>query len=227
MKKRAGVRKSAGWSRHFFHRKESLRATWKLRLAVVGLIVPILLTRGIWTEWIAQGLVCDADIAPSDALLIENFDPDYLLFEHAETLRRSGVAPRVFAFVEKGRGPGGLNGISQGFTAILADAAHLPSAEFIPISATSEPITLNVAHQIRDYLTARHVKSIVLVTRNFRSRRSLLIYDSVLSKAGIRVGCAPVVGMETAENWTETNHGMADVVLQFIKLQYYRLWVLR
>ena len=40
-------------------------------------------TRGWWSIAIASSLVCNANIAPSDAILIENFDPDYLLFERA------------------------------------------------------------------------------------------------------------------------------------------------
>ena len=46
-------------------------------------VVVVWLTRGWWTVAIARSLVCDANGAPSDAILVENFDPDYLVFERA------------------------------------------------------------------------------------------------------------------------------------------------
>jgi hypothetical protein len=41
---------------------------------------------------VARSLVCEANGAPSDAILVENFDPDYLVFERATQLRRDGFA---------------------------------------------------------------------------------------------------------------------------------------
>ena len=100
-----------------------------------------------------------------------------------------------------------------------------PSA-IIPIDAV-EPISLNAANQIRDALLKENIKSVVVVSPAFRSRRSMLVYDAVLTPAGIRAGCAPVHGLRSPENWTDTWHGIQGVVEQFGKLQYYRFWVLR
>jgi hypothetical protein len=36
----------------------------------------------------------------------------------------------------------------------------------------------------------------------------------------------PVFGTTTPENWTGTWHGIQDVALQFLKLSYYRMYVL-
>jgi hypothetical protein len=38
--------------------------------------------------------------------------------------------------------------------------------------------------------------------------------------------CQPVPGTRTPDNWFETWHGVQDVTLQFLKLQYYRWYVL-
>ena len=74
---------------------------------------------------------------------------------------------------------------------------------------------------------SQKVKSIIVVTPVFRSRRSLMIYDSVLAPAGITVRCSPVIGLKTVDNWTQTWHGIQEITEQFIKLQYYRFWLLR
>ena len=81
------------WQRYFFYRKESLRTTWKLRLSVLlsGILI-VSLTRGFWTVKIAQSLVCEQQSPHSEALLLENFDPDYLVFERAAALQKAGIA---------------------------------------------------------------------------------------------------------------------------------------
>src|SRR5262249_14700400 len=83
------------------------------------------------------------------------------------------------------------------------------------------PISLNVAYQIRDFLTAEHLRSIIVVTSGFRSQRSSLVYHAVLDPVGIKVSCAPVFGQKTPANWTKTWHGIQDVAEQLLKLQYY------
>src|SRR5262245_21905638 len=84
------------WTRHFFYRTEHTRTTWKFRVGFVALVVVAAwLTRGWWTVAIAGSLVCEANGTTSDAILVENFDPDYLVFERATALRRAGLAARV------------------------------------------------------------------------------------------------------------------------------------
>ena len=71
-----------------------------------------------------------------------------------------------------------------------------------------------------------HENGVIVVTPAFRSRRSVLVYRTVLRPAGIEVHCVPVVGTYRPDNWTSSWHGIQDVTEQFIKLQYYRFYVL-
>jgi hypothetical protein len=107
----------------------------------------------------------------------------------------------------------------------MATVARVKNASIIP-TWDSEPITLNAAYQIRDFLARERLTSVMVVAPALRSRRSSLVYRAVLSPAGIQVRCVPVVGEHTPENWTATWHGIQDVTEQFIKLQYYRFYVL-
>lgn len=214
------------WHRHLFYRKESWKTTWKLKLSVVALVVlGVAASRVFLAERFAQGLVCVEHTPPSDALLLENFDPVYLVFERAQALRESGIASRVFvpAIIEDADIS---NSVGKGFVDVMSRIARLPETQIIRIYQ-EEPISLNAAKQIRDFLLKERVKSIVVVAPAFRSRRSELIYGTVLRPAGISVGCAPVFGTTAVENWPETWHGIQDVAEQFAKLQYYRFFVLR
>lgn len=216
-----------GWRRHFLYRREVVRTTWKFRLLVV--LVPCLVgwtTRDWWTLATAQSLVCHEQLATSDALLVENFDPSYLLFERAAALQAAGIAPRILTPVVASNDPNIPSPVSKGIAEVMARVARLPDVEVIPIQEI-EPITLNAAEQIRRHLMADgRIKSIIVVAPDFRSRRSLLVYRTVLEKAQISVGCAPVFGATTPANWTDTWHGMQKVLLQLAKLQYYRFYVL-
>ena len=200
--------------------------TWKLRLALLLLVLLLgWVTRGFWMLRIGQSLVCPEEIAPSDAILVENFDPDYLLFERAAALHNAGVASRVLVPTEASRDPARPNPVSQGIAEVMARVARLQNLELIPIQE-SEPISLNAAYQIRDFLTTAHLRSVIVVTPGFRSQRSYLVYHTVLAPAGITVYCIPVFGQKTPKNWTKTWHGIEDVTEQFLKLQYYRFYVL-
>jgi len=215
------------WNRHLFYRRESWRTTWKLRISLLILVIVLVpATHRFWAPRVARSLVCDEQIQPSDAFLLENFDPDYLVFERTTTLQRSGVATKAFVPVVIDDDSGNPNLIQKGIADLMAGVSRIQSMEIIPIRET-EPISLNAARQIRDVLVSRQVKSIIVVTPGFRSRRSMMVYSSVLAPVGITTHCAPVIGATTIDNWTETWHGVQGVVEQFIKLQYYRFWVLR
>jgi hypothetical protein len=215
------------WWRHLFYRRESWRSTWKLRLSVLVVGTSMLwITKDEWTLKIGQSLVCQERIEHSDALLVENFDPDYLIFERSAELEKAQIATRAFVPAPVEIGSEIPNVVSKEIAGVMAGIAHLPNMQVISMQE-SEPISLNAARQIRDFLHREHVRSIIVVAPGFRSRRSFLVYTTVLASAGITVGCAPVFGLTNVRNWTATWHGIQNVGLQFAKLLYYRLYVLR
>ena len=217
---------SSPWIRHFVYRTECLRTTWKLRLGAPALVVATLwLTSGWWTSAIGRSLVCDSTVERSDAILVENFVPDYLLFERARQLRQDGLAPRVLVPVWTGSGSSELNTVSLGFTDLMAKLSRVGDIETVPVHEV-EPVTLNVARDVQRVLEREHVRSVIVVTPLFRSRRSALIYGATLGRAGIAVRYAPVQETRDPTTWTRSWHGIQDVLAQWLKLQYYRLVVL-
>jgi hypothetical protein len=212
------------WTRHFVHRSERLRTTWKFRLGVVVLVaLAVWVTRPWWIVAVASSLVCESNLAPSDAILVENFDHDYLVFERATELRRAGLAARVVVPVRADSN--GLNGVALGITELLARLAHVGPFDVVPMRET-EPISLNAARDVLTFLQREHIRSVIVVSPIFRSRRSALVYHSTFGRAGIRVRCTPVEGPRDVSKWTNTWHGIQDVAEQWLKLQYYRLYVI-
>jgi len=212
--------------RPFFSRKKSIKATWKLRLALLTLgVIIVSMTHRLLMLRIGQSLVCTEEISPSDVILVENFDPDYLVFERAAALQKAGFAARVLVPTPASHDPEKANPVSQGIVELMSQMAQLQNPTILPIRIL-EPVSLNTAYQIRDFLTKEHLRSVIVVTRGFRSKRTSLVYHAVLDRADVKVSCMPVFGQRTPKNWTMTWHGIEEVTEQFLKLQFYRFYVL-
>ena len=214
------------WTRHFVYRAERTRTTWKFR---IGLTLVVLgaawITRGWWTVAIANSLVCEANAAPSDAVIIENFDPSYLPFERAARLRRDGVASRVLVPIATSDGELEPNEVEIGIAETLARLARVGSFEIVPIHSI-EPFSLNAALDLLHFAEKEGIRSVIVVAPLFRSKRSALVYGAALGRGGIAVRCEPVHGNRTAKTWTNSWHGVQEVAEQWIKLQYYRFYML-
>jgi hypothetical protein len=215
-----------GWRRQLLYTRQCVKTTWKLRLGVLVIAALTLAsTSRIWMGAIARSLVCAQDVTPSDLILIENFDPNYLLFERAAALQKDRIAPQVLVPVQAWQDSGMPNYISQAVAEVMVRHARMAAWELLPISEV-EPISLNAAFQIRQYLLRKNVKSLIVVTGGFRSQRSSLIYRTVLAGRGVQVRCDPVFGRATPERWGNSWHGIQGVAEEFVKLQYYRFYVL-
>jgi hypothetical protein len=209
-----------------FYKKESIKSTWKLRLALLMFVLlGTMMTRELWTLRIGQSLACREQLSQSDVILVDNIDPDYLLFERAETLYSEGFAPRVLVPVQVSHESERANAVSTGIAQLMARVAQVQTPEIVPIRAR-EPITLDAAYWLRGFLTKEHLRSVIVVTPGFRSRRSFLVYQSVLARAGITVSCVPVFIGAAPGNWSRSWHGIQEVSEQFLKLQFYRFYVL-
>jgi hypothetical protein len=223
---RDGSEPTRNWKRHFAVRRESVKTTWKLRVAILLCVVLLVFfTRGRWISAIGRSVVCQEQLERSEVILVENFDQQYLPFERAAELLKKGVAARVVIPTKMGGDAAGFDLISEEIVRLMARVAQLPPVEMIPIRET-EPISLNAAYQIRDFLQHQHVRSVLVVAPALRSKRSSLVYEAVLGQVGIATRCAPVLGAETVASWTASWHGIQQVAEQYAKLQYYRYYVL-
>ena len=217
--------KKRRWTEHFVRRTERTTTTWKFRIGFVAVaLIAVWLTRGWWTVAAAGSLVCQGNLAPSDAILVENFDPDYLAFEHASRLRHAGFASRVLVPIRTDPGTSQVNAVALGIAEVMARIARLDTIDVVPIREV-EPISLNAARDVLRFMERERVGSVIVVSPLFRSRRSALVYDVTLGRAGITVRCDPVQGRGGLDDWGRSWHGIQNVSEQWLKLQYYRWYV--
>ena len=218
--------RTARWTRHFVYRTECTRTTWKFRVGLVAFLVVVpWLTSGWWSVAIAHSLACEASRSPSDAILVENFESSYLAYERAAQLRREGLAPRVLVQTLTEPGTREPDEVAIGRLEVMARIARIGAIEIVPTRQV-EPIMLNAVRDMQRFLERERIRSLIVVMPLLRSRRSALVYEATLVRGGITVRCDPVQGSVGADNWTRSWHGIQDVVEQWLKLQYYRLYVL-
>lgn len=189
------------------------------------MLVPVA-TRSWWVPALGWSLVSNANIENPDVILIENLDSNYLLFEKARNLKRQGASARVLVPVSAaGSDPEKPGLVAQGIAEVMIRVAHLEGVEMLPIQEV-EPVTFNLARQVGEHLKGTEVRSVLILTSGFKSKRMHLAFSNVLRKVGIETYCIPVWGSHRPDNWATSWHGIQEVLLQHAKLAYYRLWVL-
>jgi hypothetical protein len=183
------------------------------------------ITRQTWLRFIAESLVCQASEAPSDAILVDLVEHNYLLFERAHQLQASGLASVVLVPILTLGSEAAASSVAMGFVDVMCRVASVSDCTTFPASAT-EPFSLNLARRAAEELRAHGVRSVLMVTAGFRSRRAATVYTEILRPLGITVHCQPVFGQRTLDNWFDSTHGIEEVTLQIAKLLYYRLGVM-
>ena len=166
------------WTGYIWVRKEVRRTTWKFRLALLLLILLVLLpTRAVWLTSIGRSIVHEGPVAPGDVIILENYDENYLVFKTAARLQREGLAERAIVPTPIFRDPTRPGLIAEGFVEVMTRVSRLREPNVLPVRH-SEPITLNVALQVAEALETEGIEDVIVVSPTFRSRRSLMVYES-------------------------------------------------
>ena len=174
----------------------------------------------------SESLVCEDPLAPSDAVLVESWGKPFLAgLSHAAALQREGYAGRTIVVrliprENEFMSPEAMEQIWE----LYCQSVGLRNTEVAAVKQV-EPITLNMARQVGQLLKGQQIKSVRLVSPVFHSKRSLLSYREILEPLGIRVRCTPVSGAIDRYYWWKTNHDIVMVIEEFLKLQYYRIFV--
>jgi hypothetical protein len=202
-----------------------LRTRTMLAISIIVVMISAALLAMNPMASVGQSLVCTEGLGESDVIVVENFDPNYLVFERAAALQSAGLAARVLVPVQRSGDLGVANAVSRDVAEVMARQARLRAWDIVLVGE-AEPVTLNAAFEIRNRLVQDRVRSVIVVSPGFRSRRSALVYHAVLRDLDARVYCVPVFGRIRPDRWTDTWHGIQQVTEELLKLQYYRLYVL-
>lgn len=221
--------------RFALRRVEISKTTWRFRLLVCTLIAFVVVAPGkIWLTAMATSLVREDALGPADLILVEMAvlpAPDVI--DYAASLYHRRYAPRIAVTRYKRSDrlndagvelPRSLDKLLQVY---WADAGLDSSVvESVPIDVI-DPVTLNSARQVAEYCRAQHVARVIVVTPRYHSRRSTLSYARYMAPLGIEVRSSPPQGGLRPDNWWRTKDGILLVTQEYVRLLYYRAFVLR
>ena len=195
------------------------------RLVVILLVVWFLLA---WAA--AQALVVRADLERADALLILSGSSNYVeRSDWAARLFHDRRAPRILLTDDGERG--GWSSSEQRNPLFVERAARELSSRGVPadkievlpgvVSSTYEE-----ARSLRSYAEQRGLRSVIVVTSAYHSRRALWTLRRVFEGSLVEVGVAAAPpGQESPgpATWWAGRRGWQMVAGEYPKIIYYRL----
>lgn len=201
------------------------RGVRRVRLVAFALVVWFLLA---WAA--ARGLVVRAELPQADALVVLSGSSNYReRAQWAARLYKEGRAPLVLLTDDGERGGWSQTEQRNPFfveraTSELNQAA-VP-AEKIEVLPGVVRSTYDEAVSLRAFAVARGLRSILVVTSSYHSRRALWTLRRVFEGSNIRIGVdAPPAGIESPAPamWWVTLRGWQMVAGEYPKMVYYRL----
>jgi uncharacterized SAM-binding protein YcdF (DUF218 family) len=210
-------------SAHSTETMKTRRLLW-IALGILGLIVIVVQSRTIWLPWIAQNLVVEDTLAPSDVITV--FAAKEARGRHAAHLYRRDLAPRVLTTGELVSETAylicGKRVTGAGFMAeILADEG-VPSGAVVAIPHGTS--TYEEAQAIKIFMTSRGYRSLIAVSSPYHMRRVRATLSHILEGTGILIQYSPARNDDfNVLEWWHHERDLIDVTNEYIKLVYYHL----
>ena len=102
------------------------------------------------------------------------------------------------------------------------EALGLKERDFkIIVTHIHHPITLIEARGAVETISKEGVKSAILLSKGFHTRRSYLIYQHVCSPFQIKIFPSACFNSYQLDHWWSQERGLRDFVMEFLKLTYY------
>ena len=196
-------------------------ARWQLRWPLVVLIPVLLVTHPLWLGAMGDFLVARDELRPSDAIVVLAGNSPYRA-QHAVALYRAGWAPRVLISNELILS----HGVELSWLALRqAGLVHLdvPDEAIVPLEQLAQS-TYQEALESRDAMLEHGWRRAILVTDPFHTRRALMAFSGVWSKAGLEIISSPAeTSKYTVANWWRDPNRATRVIQEYVKYPYYLL----
>jgi len=179
--------------------------------------------------WIAaRGLIVQAELPRADAIVVLAGSAAYLERTHlAAKLYTESRAPKIILTNDAEQG-GWSNELQRNpyFVERAVDELTRTGVQANDIEVLSQPIstTYDEAQIVREYARTHELRSILIVTSAYHSRRALWIFRRLFDGSGVEVGLVAVPPGEqtpTPAFWWLQLRGWRTVAGEYPKLVYY------
>jgi hypothetical protein len=93
--------------------------------------------------------------------------------------------------------------------------------QIIVVPFSNHPITLNEARLVMTKLSQDGIRSAILLSKGFHTRRSFGVYSQEGARVGLRIIPSPYFTEYKIDNWWQHAEGIHDLFEQYMKLTYY------
>lgn len=199
---------------------------WNARRVVTLLVLIFLLW--ILTAWIAaRALIVNADLRSADAIVVLSGSSSYIERTHkAAELFHQGRAPLIMLTDDNTRG--GWSSALQRNPYFVERARDELIKQGVPADKIRiVPVTISGTHYealtIKEYAVAHRLRSLLVVTSLYHSRRALRSLRQSFAGTATIVGLEPAVGAGTPSPalWWLRIEGWRSVAGEYVKLVYY------
>lgn len=188
----------------------------------------------IWSliAWIAaRALIVNQEIPGADLIVVLGGAASYVeRTNKAATLWKEGRAPKIFLTNDGLKSGWSRKERRNPYFAERAKNELLNQGvteDAIEVSSVVVESTLDEAHLLRELLPQKNVRSVLIVTSPYHTRRALRIIEKELTNTGIEVGItSPPTGEQSPRPylWWLSPNGWNAVGGEYVKLIYYRLF---
>jgi uncharacterized SAM-binding protein YcdF (DUF218 family) len=192
--------------------------------SIIALVICLqfVLFRGAWLKHVADYLIYQDNIVPAEAVLVLGGGKQERV-EQAVALYHAKFAGTVL-LTGMYMGHGWKKPITHWAVEgkALAESAGVPPGRAIPIfgsRSTFEDATLS-----RAYCLQHNIRSLIVVSEPYHTKRARLVFDKVYKGSGISVMLHPVHNSwYQADSWWKTRAGASLTGMEYVKLFYYLL----
>ena len=199
-----------------------------LRLRLIALLLCVWVT----VAWVAARLlVVNTPLNRADAIVVMSGSAVYKeRTQRAAEYYQQGLGPRILLTNDNLRGEWSSPEQRNPYFHELARNKLLNSGvppdrvEVLPGTVTN---TYDEAVALRDYARAHQLRSLLVVTSAYHSRRALWTLNRVFADTGIEIGLQSIENGEQTPpplTWWLHLRGWQMVVGEYVKNVYYRLW---
>jgi uncharacterized SAM-binding protein YcdF (DUF218 family) len=200
------------------------RFVLRIALGIVAVIVFVVQSRALWLPWIAQNLVVEDKLAPSDVIAV--FAAEEARGRHAAELYRRELAPRVLTtgeLVSKavllfcGKPVTGAEFMAK----VLGDEG-VPNDAVVAIPRGTS--TYEEAEAVKAFMTGHGYRSLIAVSSPYHMRRVRATLSHILEGTAVSVQYSPARnGDFKIREWWRHERDLINVTNEYIKLAYYHL----
>jgi uncharacterized SAM-binding protein YcdF (DUF218 family) len=190
----------------------AFRGRWVARIAVLAAILLLIgISAPVWLPWVGRALMDASAPKKADVALVLAGDYDGRRILEAAQLVREGYVPRVLV-----SGPRSLYGFYECDLAIPFAVKRGFPEEYFVRAPNEGRSTREESHAMAAQLRAMGVKSLILVTSDYHTRRSGRLMRSAAPDLAISVVAAPNADWEL-RRWWQHREGQKAVFMEWTK----------